>query len=453
LLGLSFWFKIVFCFVAMLGIKSSINIYLQVGLSILSYWLLFYDVARENFTLFFGLYSILFGSYFLLWQWISLKQGIALAIGLRFLAFFAVPELSDDYFRFLWDGGLWHAGINPFLNTPQQLIESEQLFGKCWSNWYQAMNSPHYYSVYPPLNQYLFASSVWIGKIIPQIPEGIVIKFWILVAELATLWLLPKTLKLYGIDSKNSLLYALNPLVVIELCGNGHFEGVMLFFVLCFVYLFKTKRLVLSAVALGAAISVKLFPIWFIPLLVKRLTWSKFLVFGFIVALVNVLLFMPFATQEFLTHFSSSIGLYFQSFQFNSFIYWIAKDLAPNSIKPIVAPALLLFPIAALTWFSFSKTSMLKNLPAKMGMSQAFYYFFSAVVHPWYLSTVVLLSSFHPVKYILVWSYVVGLSYFTYRSLPYEESPTVIALEYLFVFVWLFIDWIQLKRKRYREDL
>jgi len=84
-----------------------------------------------------------------------------------------------------------------------------------------------------------------------------------------------------------------------------------------------------------------------------------------------------------------------------------------------------------------------------MSMTQAFYYFFSAVVHPWYLTTVLALSVFQPVKYILAWTYVAGLSYFTYRTLPYEESAILVALEYLVVFILLFTDWILLKRKRY----
>ena len=169
---------------------------------------------------------------------------------------------------------------------------------------------------------------------------------------------------------------------------------------------------------------------------------------------MNVILFIPYASQEFLSNLGSSIHLYFNSFQFNSFIYAIISDVLaksglPESSNKIVAPLLMLFPVATLAWFSLSKKSMLKNLPSKISTTQGFYYFFSAVVHPWYLTTVLAFSTFQPVKYILVWSYVVGLSYFTYRTLPYEESSILIALEYLLVFMFLFIDWIILKRKRY----
>jgi hypothetical protein len=49
---------------------------------------------------------------------------IGAALLFRLLLLFAVPALSDDFYRFLWDGRLSLEGINPFLYTPRQLIQS-----------------------------------------------------------------------------------------------------------------------------------------------------------------------------------------------------------------------------------------------------------------------------------------------------------------------------------------
>ena len=426
----------------------------QAVVSMVGYFVLFIFIPRNNFIQFFSIFSILFISYYFLVKNISLKQGIGLAILLRIIALLSTPELSDDFYRFIWDGALTVNNINPYLYTPQHAFNTGLLCGKNFSFLIEKMNSPNYFTVYPPLNQFLFAASVFIFGSAKGLLSAVGIKFWIFLAEIGTILLLPKVLKSFDIAPENALLYTLNPLVIIELCGNGHYEGVMIFLLLLSVYVLQSNKWGLSAIVFGLAVSIKLVPLLFIPLLFRKIGFIKLVLFSFIAISVNVILFIPYASQEFLSNLGSSIHLYFNSFQFNSFIYAIISDVLaksglPESSNKIVAPLLMLFPVAALAWFSLSKKSMLKNLPSKISTTQGFYYFFSAVVHPWYLTTVLAFSTFQPVKYILVWSYVVGLSYFTYRTLPYEESSILIALEYLLVFMFLFIDWIILKRKRY----
>ena len=424
----------------------------QAYASLVWYFMIFNFIPRTDFVLYFCLYTLLFISYFFLQKQLSLATALKFGIVARIIAAVSVPELSDDFYRFLWDGNLTIEGINPYLHTPRNIINNHLLDPIAAQELFNNMNSPDYFTVYPPLNQFLFAASVALFGISKGLFSAFGIKVWILLAEIGTLLILPKLLKIYDVNPRNALLYTLNPLVIIELCGNAHYEGVMIFLLLVSIYLFKTKRMWLSAMLFGLAASIKLLPLLFLPLLFRKMNFIKLALYVLVVLGLNLFLFIPFASYDFLTNLSGSIQLYFHSFQFNSFFYTIISDLSFTLLginKSYIAPALLIFPIAALAWFSLSKTSMLKNLPAKMSMTQAFYYFFSAVVHPWYLTTVLALSVFQPVKYILAWTYVAGLSYFTYRTLPYEESAILVALEYLVVFILLFTDWILLKRKRY----
>lgn len=424
---------------------------IQVVLSALAYFILLYFTPRKEFIQFFSIYTILFASYYVLYQKISIQNAIGLGIFFRIIALFSIPELSDDFYRFIWDGMLTSNGINPYVHTPKYVIDNGILNSDLTSQIFKLLNSPNYYAVYPPLNQLLFKASnlmSWESSIWGQI---LALKFWLFFAEIGTLLLLPKVLKSYEVNPRNAILYALNPLVIIELTGNAHFEAIMILMLLFAIYFFK-KHLLISAIFFGLSISIKLIPILFIPLLWQYLKEKKWFIYFVIVAVVNAILFIPFLTESFIENFGGSIQLYFKSFQFNSFVYPIVMDFSPLLIQKWASLLLMAFPLFALSWFSFSKTSMLKNLPAKMGMAQSFYYFFAAVIHPWYLSTIIMLTSFHPVKYILVWSYVIGLSYFTYRTVPYEEAPFLVALEYVILFTVLFIDWIQLKRIRYRTQ-
>jgi uncharacterized membrane protein len=70
-------------------------------------------------------------------------------------------------------------------------------------------------------------------------------------------------------------IYALNPLVIIELTGNLHFEAVMIFFTLLSVWLLVTNKWILASLALTLAISAKLLPIIFLPLLFITLVGKK----------------------------------------------------------------------------------------------------------------------------------------------------------------------------------
>ena len=85
-----------------------------------------YIIPRENFTALFGLYSVAFLSFILLYKnkTISEKQLFDLGILFRLLFLFGIPIWSQDFYRFIWDGNLIVDWMNPYLNTPNQIINS-----------------------------------------------------------------------------------------------------------------------------------------------------------------------------------------------------------------------------------------------------------------------------------------------------------------------------------------
>jgi len=96
---------------------------------LLSVIFLCYIPHQEDFTLIATGYLISFASYIYLIRALSLEPTIfiiGLAILARLLIIPAFPNLSDDIYRFIWDGRLWHDGIHPFLHLPYELVNRSE---------------------------------------------------------------------------------------------------------------------------------------------------------------------------------------------------------------------------------------------------------------------------------------------------------------------------------------
>jgi alpha-1,6-mannosyltransferase len=150
----------------------------------------------------------------------------------RILLLFAFPNLSDDIYRFVWDGRLINAGLHPFAQLPDYYLQKslvgidQELFSK--------LNSKQYFTIYPPFAQFIFwLSTAFTSNIIISV---IIIRVLIIAAEIGSIIIILKLLDLYKIHRKKVLIYALNPLVILELTGNLHFEAFMIFFLMLFVY-------------------------------------------------------------------------------------------------------------------------------------------------------------------------------------------------------------------------
>ena len=152
-----------------------------------------------------------------------------------------MPFWSQDFYRFIWDGNLIVDGTNPYLNTPNQIINAttinnaQELYNK------MGTLSASHYSNYPPINQLFFAISSFFGNHSIFI-SALILKLIILFSDIGNYHYGKKILLLINQNPKKIFLYFLNPLVLIELTGNLHFEGVMLFFFVVGLYLFLKEQ-------------------------------------------------------------------------------------------------------------------------------------------------------------------------------------------------------------------
>ncbi|MEQ6125252.1 glycosyltransferase 87 family protein [Pseudotenacibaculum sp. MALMAid0570] len=431
--------------------------------SIVLYFLFAYYLDRTNFAQLSSLYLALFLPflYFMRKEKLNFPFLVGVAILFRLVFLFAIPNLSQDFYRFIWDGRMILEGYNPYISLPETFIEQRIFPVNQAVDLYGGMgdlNGSHFTN-YPPVNQLnfllaaIFSNSSILGA-------AIVLRLQIILADIGIIYFGKKILEKLNLPIHHIFLYALNPFIIIELTGNLHFEAVMLFFLVWSIHLLLLKKWIWASVVLGLSVSVKLIPLLFLPLFFQWFTrkektkgFLQLLYFGAIVILTNVLLFLPFLSSDLISSYTNSVGLWFRNFEFNASIYYIAREIGYlfrgyNEIAIIgkILPALAVVFLAIITFFRKNKSP--QQLITALLIGLTFYYFTTTTMHPWYLSTLVLLSVFSKYRFPIVWSVVIILSYQAYANDPWKENLWFVGLEYVFVYGVLIWETTSLRSRK-----
>ncbi|WP_109302452.1 mannosyltransferase [Aquimarina sp. AU474] len=433
---------------------------LLILIGILFYWSFGYQLERTDFFKLISLWSVVFFiSYKLIQQnsdnW-KLLAFAALIFRLVFL--FAIPNLSQDFYRFIWDGRMLLEGFNPYLSLPEiwiadgnaPIAQAQELY-----NGMGTLNG-HHYTNYPPVSQFCyFIAALFASKSI--IGSAIVFRILIVLADVGTFFFGRKLLKSFNLPPNRIFWYILNPFIIIELAGNLHFEAVMVFFIIWSLYLLQKGYWYWAAVVLALSVSVKLIPLLFLPLFFKNFVFGKekafdkknitsglFKLIGFYSIVIGTVLltFAPFLSGEFLNNFSKTISLWFQNFEFNASIFfvirWIGFQIVGWNVIETAGKILPIIVIVILLGLTFiRKNNTIPQLITAMILGICMYYFLSTTVHPWYIAVPLSLCIFTNYKYPIVWSFVVILSYTAYIHPDFKENLWMVGLEYLSVFAIL----------------
>ena len=448
--------------------KANLFIKWSIGIvcSICFVLLLFY-VQRSNFYEVIVLYAILFTAY---WYVIvkkeifTTKQLVGFGIAVRCIAIFSLPNFSDDYFRFVWDGHLLNNGTNPFSVLPIDYLQQHP--SGYLQTVFNGLNSPKYFSVYPPLLQSIFSLANFIS---PTNIHGavMVMKVFVVAAEIGTIIFLQRYLAFlqndnvhqslrkssqqndinknlkYTFPKRNILLYAINPLIIIELSGNLHFEAFMIFGMVACLYFFQKQQVYKSALYFAIAVGAKLIPLIFLPLFLKQLGFKKFIPFAIIVCLLPALSFIAFYEPNLFQNISSSFSLYFKNFEFNASIYyfirWIGFQVKGYNIIQQAAPFISLATLAFILAIAFLSSKM-QSIAAKMLFTLSIYVLFSTIVHPWYALPLVAFAVVTNYRFAIVFSMFLPLSYYAYSQQLIKENLWLVGVEYFVVISFLLYE-------------
>ncbi len=422
------------------------------------YYTFAYHLERTDFVKLLALFAALFFLCFKLVQFEKWNFKFLLVAGVLFRLVFlmAEPNLSQDFYRFIWDGELVQNFMNPYLAVPDTLIEQKDLVIANARELYNGMGelSARHFSNYPPLNQIIFAAAAFLGgkSIMGSV---LVMRFFTILADIGIFYFGRKLLRNLNQSPHLIFWYFLNPLVIIELTGNLHFEGVMLFFFIWALYLFSIKKWALAGIPYAMAISIKLVPLLFLPLFLKYLGFKKSVLFYLVVGTVSLVLLLPFYASEFIDNYSQTVGLWFSNFEFNASLYNIIKKIAIGyDQKPWefiksygnVTPYITIITVLLFTFFKVDKN--LKTLFAAMLWVLTLYYLMSTTVHPWYVIFLLPLCIFTEFRFPIIWSAAIIFSYYAYSQTDFKENLWLLAVEYISVITFLCYEIFKLYKQK-----
>lgn len=398
-----------------------------------------YFTGRENANLSGGLFAALFLLYVLIARQETAYDDwwVVLGLAARLILVFSPTLWSDDVYRFIWDGRCWLQGLHPFLQTPDALAGRGFPVPGLTEELYRKLNSPEHYTVYPPAAQAVFFLAAWAS---PNSIGGsiVVIKLFLLACEAGNVVAL-RRLQAGQPGRSWALLYALNPLAILEGCGNAHFDVAALCGVLWGLLFLQEHRPMRSAAVWSAGIALKLTPLLFLPLLWRFLGFRRGFVYMVVVGGCSALFFLPVLTDEVVQHMGRSLDLYFRQFQFNASVYYLVRwagyrrlgyDIGEYSGPVLGALTLLMVLVVALRVTPERSGGTVGRLAGGMTWASFAHLSLSAVVHPWYVLLPFGVCLPGRWRFPLVWTGLAVLSYSHYHDGAFTERYGLIALEY-----------------------
>jgi alpha-1,6-mannosyltransferase len=301
------------------------------------------------------------------------------------------PPASSDIYRYIWDGRVQAAGINPYRYLPAdpalQALRDDAI--------YPHINRADYApTIYPPLAELVFFAATRISET-PVFMKTVMIGF-----EGLAVWAILQLLAARGLPLTRVLLYAWHPLPLWEFAGSGHVDVMAItFLLLAFVAADRGSR-ILSGMALAAGVLVKYFPAVAGPTIYKRWDWRLPAAF----AASLTLLYLPYLGAG--AKVSGFLGGYVaeEGFERGSGIFlW---QLAGTVVHLPEHAFSFYFPLAAIVMAALGLAVMIRrqvpkaDLAGAMLLAVTFMILFSPH-YPWYFAWLIPFVCVHPLAAVI----------------------------------------------------
>ncbi|MEO7652806.1 MAG: hypothetical protein ABIZ80_20280, partial [Bryobacteraceae bacterium] len=217
---------------------------------------------------------------------------LAAAAIFRVTIFTMQPVLSDDVFRYRWEGKLQSVGANPYAVRP-----NDPAWSAMRDETFESVPGRDFRAVYGPLTERIELLTYRIAASFEQNPwrQAFWFKAPAAIFDLGTIGMLLLWLRARGLPLERVLLYAWSPLGVMEFWGSGHNDSIALCFLALALAAVAVNRWTLSYASLALAAAAKLWPLFLLPLWAGR-PWSR-IVQGTIMLPIIALLAAPYWTE------------------------------------------------------------------------------------------------------------------------------------------------------------
>jgi hypothetical protein len=311
---------------------------------------------------------------------------IGFAILFRLSILFAPPYLSDDIYRYIWDGRVQAAGINPYRYVPAAPELTQLRDDNIYPEINRRDSAP---TIYPPLAEAMFFLTT-------RISESVVwMKLTMLGFEVVCVWAIVQLLGLFGLPRERLLIYAWHPLVVWEFAGSGHVDAVAIAFIVLAFLAWKRRANAGAGAALACATLIKLFPLVLLPALFRPRRWKIPLVFAatIVVAYLPYLSIGPKGVLGYLPGYAKEQGLV-NGEQF--YLLSLAHRLPGAELPPmvyVIAVVVIMSLVAG--WMILGRTRNEDNLKAALLLATITTVLF-APHYSWYFAWLVPFLCFTP---------------------------------------------------------
>jgi len=234
--------------------------------------------SQNDFTRFLAA-ALLQGAVYLIAVWSVWRLGssrgvvlgiVAIAVLMRIPVVLSPPYLSTDIYRYVWDGRVIAAGINPYRYVPAdprlETLRDTEIF----PNIDRADSAV---TIYPPFAELIFLTVTRVGESVTAIKAAMV------GFELITFVLLVSLLAAEGLPTGRVAAYAWHPLVVWEFAGSGHIDAALIALVMAGLWAACRGRGGFTGLFLAGATLTKLYPAVLLPAFFRRWRWPMPLIF------------------------------------------------------------------------------------------------------------------------------------------------------------------------------
>lgn len=369
------------------------------------------------------------------------------AILFRVILWATPPVLSDDIYRYVWEGRVQYAGFNPYVHAPNAgELEAVRAAGN--ERLHENVNHAHVPAIYPALSQILFWAMAWF-------PAPVALfKFFFGAIDVLNVWLLICILRQRKLPPQFALIYAWNPLPAIEFAGSGHLLSLAICLFLLAYFAALRDRQIVGAIAAGLAFGTHFLIV--APLLhIYNALQKKWLP---VIGIVLAVLYLPYLSAG--VHLLDGLTHYSAAWKFNDSLFGLLVQIFGDSHRPVLESgahlahrwpkiiAGLLFAVTALG-FIFREKDWLRAGYVMTGLLLLL----MPTVHPWYVTLILPFLCFYRNLGWLAFTALVTISYSAVAVLQMTGEwsaltlfPTHERLELIFL-AWLeyapfFVLWI-----------